>query len=118
MHVCESAFVWAHQVQIFAQADPLSKPVVSIHAEDTAAAGIEVDMQSLLTFQALPNATQPVDVFTLSCPVIANASMSIKGVEIWLTTLDFSMNSNVIVVVVGCRPSCVGRSDVGELYTH
>ena len=74
---CVNGSRWVVQVELFAQADPLSKPDVKITAADN---GAVVQMPSLLSFRPIPAAGQPaVDGFTLSCPLQGVATISITG---------------------------------------
>ena len=57
------------------EASPIAKPSVAIHAD-----GIVASMPALLSFKPVPSpGAAPVDGFTLSCPVEADATMTIKG---------------------------------------
>ena len=61
---------------MFVEADPLSKPTVTISA---AGPSITVEMPSLLSFRPMVSPTTTVEGFTLSCPVVADATMTITG---------------------------------------
>lgn len=63
------------QVQVLVEADPLTKPQVDVHAD-----GLIVSLPSLMSFQPIPQAGQPaVDGFTVSCPVTADATLTMSG---------------------------------------
>lgn len=62
-------------VQLVVAADPLTKPTIALNATTD----LQVTLPSLVSFQALPSGGTPEDAFTLTCPVAAAGTLSIKG---------------------------------------
>jgi hypothetical protein len=62
-------------IQIFATADPLTKPSVQVVANE----GLSISLPSLMSFQPIPTPGHPVDGFTLSCPLNGVATLYFPG---------------------------------------